>query len=173
MDQNLKMYIFYVRLKLQVCSLFCSLFQAHNVFRCIVMGVNGLGYWLYYSTHCAVSYACMHYFWDMECWAEPAALALSPGPTQGGGWETKPLSGWEANSRSISSGRRGVTSLCWLKMGGRGMGMLAVPFPMGGLAAPCTCMAETTLPACACCPVEVLADRVLAGTCSASASCIA
>ena len=40
------------------------------------MIINGLGYWLYYSTHCAVSYACMHYFWDMECWAEPAALVL-------------------------------------------------------------------------------------------------
>ena len=51
--------------------------------------------------------------------------------------------------------------------------MLAVPFPMGGLAAPCTCVAEMTLQMCACCPVEVLADRRLAGTCSASASGLA
>ena len=29
-----------IRLKLQVCSLFCSLFQAHSAFRCIVMGAN-------------------------------------------------------------------------------------------------------------------------------------
>ena len=27
-------------LKLQVCSLFCSLFQAHSAFRCVVMGAN-------------------------------------------------------------------------------------------------------------------------------------
>ena len=31
---------FYVGLKLQVCSLFCSLFQAHRAFRCVVMGAN-------------------------------------------------------------------------------------------------------------------------------------
>ena len=32
--------IFYVVLKLQVCSLFCSLFQVHSVFHCVVMGAN-------------------------------------------------------------------------------------------------------------------------------------
>ena len=37
--QNLKMY-FYVWLKLQVCSLFFSLFQAHSAFRYVVMGAN-------------------------------------------------------------------------------------------------------------------------------------
>ena len=52
------------------------------------------------------------------------------------------------------------------------MKTLAVPYPMGGLAVPCTCMAETTLPTCARCPVEVLADRGLAGTCSASVSSV-
>ena len=83
------------------------------------------------------------------------------------------LSGWEVNLRSISSGRKGVTSLCWLKTGERGIRTLTVPFPMGGLAAPSTCMVETTLPMCACCPVEILADGGLAGTCSASASCVA
>ena len=31
---------FYVGLKLQVCSPFCSLFQAHSAFCCVVMGVN-------------------------------------------------------------------------------------------------------------------------------------
>ena len=31
---------FYVGLKLKVCSLFCSLFQAHSTFRCVVMGAN-------------------------------------------------------------------------------------------------------------------------------------
>ena len=31
---------FYVGLKLQVCSLFFSLFQAHSTFRCVVMGAN-------------------------------------------------------------------------------------------------------------------------------------
>ena len=53
------------------------------------------------------------------------------------------------------------------------MGTLAVSFTIGGLAAPCTCLAETTLLACACCPVEILADMGLAGTCSASASGVA
>ena len=40
MAQNLKNVYFYVGLKLQVCSLFCSLFQAHSVFHCVVMGAN-------------------------------------------------------------------------------------------------------------------------------------
>ena len=40
MEQNLCVY-FYVGLKLQVCSLFCSLFQAHSTFCCVVMGVMG------------------------------------------------------------------------------------------------------------------------------------
>ena len=40
MVQNKKINIFYVGLKLQVCSLFCSLFQVHSVFRCVVMGAN-------------------------------------------------------------------------------------------------------------------------------------
>ena len=31
---------FYVGLKLQVCSLFCSLFQAHSVFHYVVMVAN-------------------------------------------------------------------------------------------------------------------------------------
>ena len=39
MAQNKKC-IFYVGLKLQVCSLFYSLFQAHSVFWCVVMGAN-------------------------------------------------------------------------------------------------------------------------------------
>ena len=34
------MYFFYVGLMLQVCSLFCDLFQAHIAFRCVVMGAN-------------------------------------------------------------------------------------------------------------------------------------
>ena len=40
MAQNLKNHIFNVGLKLQVCSLFYSLFQAHSAFRCVVMGAN-------------------------------------------------------------------------------------------------------------------------------------
>ena len=40
MAQNKNNYIFYVVLKLQVCSLFCNLFQAHSAFRCVVMGAN-------------------------------------------------------------------------------------------------------------------------------------
>ena len=40
MVQNFKFYILCVGLKLQVCSLFCSLFQAHSTFRCVVMGAN-------------------------------------------------------------------------------------------------------------------------------------
>ena len=39
MEQNFKKY-FYVGLNLQVCSLFCSLFQVHSAFRCVVMGAN-------------------------------------------------------------------------------------------------------------------------------------
>ena len=37
---QIKNVYFYVGLKLQVCSLFCSLYQAHSVFCCIVMGAN-------------------------------------------------------------------------------------------------------------------------------------
>ena len=35
-----KIDIFYVGLKLQVRSLFCNLFQAHNALRCVVMGAK-------------------------------------------------------------------------------------------------------------------------------------
>ena len=38
--QNFKMFFFNVGLKLQVCSLFCSLFQAHSAFHYVVMGAN-------------------------------------------------------------------------------------------------------------------------------------
>ena len=38
--QNKKMNFFYLQLKLQVCSLFCSLFQAHSAFCYVVMGAN-------------------------------------------------------------------------------------------------------------------------------------
>ena len=40
MAQNKKNEYFYIGLELQVCSLFCRLFQAHSVFRCVVMGAN-------------------------------------------------------------------------------------------------------------------------------------
>ena len=40
MAQNNFFNIFYVGLKLQVCSLFCSLFQEHSMFRCVVMCAN-------------------------------------------------------------------------------------------------------------------------------------
>ena len=39
MAQNFNVY-FYVGLKVQVCSLFYSLFQEHSAFRCVVMGAN-------------------------------------------------------------------------------------------------------------------------------------
>ena len=39
MAQN-KIYIFLRRAKVKVCSLFCSLFQAHSAFRCVAMGAN-------------------------------------------------------------------------------------------------------------------------------------
>ena len=38
--QNLEMYFFNVGLMLQVCSLFCSLFQVHSAFCYVVMGAN-------------------------------------------------------------------------------------------------------------------------------------
>ena len=40
MAQKKKYIYFCVRLKLQVCSLFFSLFQAHSTFHCVVMGAN-------------------------------------------------------------------------------------------------------------------------------------
>ena len=40
MAQNKKNVYFYVGLKLQVCYLFCSLFQVHSAFHCVVMGAN-------------------------------------------------------------------------------------------------------------------------------------
>ena len=38
--QNFKTFFLCVGLKLQVCSLFCSLFQVYGVFRYVVMGAN-------------------------------------------------------------------------------------------------------------------------------------